>query len=155
MSGDVAAFDAFLAEYAARLDEDRLEAWVDLFVEKCEYKIVSRENHLRGLPLGLVWLAGKDMLRDRVTSLREANIYNIHTDRHVVGRARIVESGEERWTVEASYAMFQTSQEGQTRIFSVGLYRDGFVRENGELKLEKKLVIADTAAIPTLLSTPI
>lgn len=155
MTPDAAAFDAFHAEYAARLDEDRLEDWVELFEEGCDYKIVSRENHRRGLPLALVWLTGKDMLRDRVVSLREANIYNIHIDRHVIGRARVVEATDGGWTVEANYAMFQTSQEGATRIFSVGLYRDRFVRAGGGLRLEKKLVIADTAAIPTLLSTPI
>jgi anthranilate 1,2-dioxygenase small subunit len=153
---EAAQADDVLAEYGARLDEDRLEAWLDLFDEDCDYKIVSRENLRRELPLALIWCENKHMLRDRVVSLRQANIYNIHTDRHVIGRSRVIERSAGILTVEASYAHFQTDQEGVSRLFSVGVYRDRLLLRDGGLPLiRQKLVIADTAAIPSLLSTPI
>ena len=55
-----------LAEYAACLDDCRLNDWLDLFVEDCLYRIVPRENYAANLPLSLVLCDSKDMLRDRV-----------------------------------------------------------------------------------------
>ena len=76
-----------LAEYALRLDEDRLEEWIDLFDADCSYKVVTRENVEQDLPNILIWCANQDMLRDRVASYRDVNEYNLHWDRHVDRRA--------------------------------------------------------------------
>src|SRR5260370_3442217 len=43
------------------------------------------------------------MLEDRIRALREANKYNIHTDRHVIGLPRITGDG---LMVEAPFAVF-------------------------------------------------
>jgi hypothetical protein len=51
--------------------------------------------------------------------------------------------------------MFQTNQEGHSFLFSVGVYRDTVVFVEEMPKLKQRLVIADTAAVRTLLSTPI
>jgi anthranilate 1,2-dioxygenase small subunit len=144
-----------LAEYAYLIDADRLEDWLDLFVEDATYQIVPRENYVRGLPLQLMLCENKNMLRDRVVSLRQANIYNIHVDRHLVSAVRY--QGEENGlhSVGANYAVFQTDQDGQSRLFSVGEYIDTLVVEDGVFKFKDKLVIADTASIPTLLATPL
>ncbi|MBT0134853.1 ring-hydroxylating dioxygenase subunit beta, partial [Listeria seeligeri] len=44
----------FYDDYAYCLDEDRLEEWPDFFTEDCHYRVLSRENHDAGLPLGLI-----------------------------------------------------------------------------------------------------
>ncbi|MEJ0069530.1 MAG: hypothetical protein WDO24_13255 [Pseudomonadota bacterium] len=62
-----------LFEYVARIDQDRLEEWLDLFVETARYQIVPRENVEQGLPVSLMLCTNKNMLRDRIVSLREAN----------------------------------------------------------------------------------
>jgi anthranilate 1,2-dioxygenase small subunit len=151
---DRAAAGDLLWRYTALLDEDRLEDWTELFVEDCLYRILTKENEVQSLPLPLVLCDNKNMLRDRVQSLRQANIYNIHTDRHVVGFPHIAEEGE-FLSVSASYALYQTDQEGVTRLFSVGCYRDRLVRVDGALLFKEKTVIVDTAGILTLLATPI
>ena len=143
------------SEYGHLIDADRLEEWLDLFVEDCTYQIVPRENHTRGMPLQLMLCENKNMLRDRVLSLRQANIYNIHIDRHLIGSPRYQGESAGLHSVEANYAVFQTDQDGQSRLFSVGQYVDRLVFENGAPKFKDKLVIADTAAIPTLLATPL
>ena len=61
--------------------------WLDLFAAECRYQIVPRENFDRGLPAALVFCDSRAMLEDRIRALREANKYNIHTDRHVIGPA--------------------------------------------------------------------
>lgn len=149
------AIERLLADYAHYIDADRLEEWLDFFVEDCVYKIVPRENHVRNLPLSLMLCENKDMLRDRVQSLRKANIYNIHTDRHLVSAIRVVGESNGDYQVEANYAVFQTSQEGETRIFSAGQYLDTVTFVDGAPKFKQKLVVSDTAAIHTLLATPI
>ena len=41
----------FYDDYVAYLDEGDFDSWLDLFVEESEYRVVSRENFERGLPL--------------------------------------------------------------------------------------------------------
>ena len=146
------AFD-LLETYGRLLDEDRLEDWVELFTETCRYEIVSRENREQNLPLSLMLCDNKDMLRDRIFSLREANIYNIHRDCHVIGLVRVTEDAGISAT--APYALFQSNQEGDSRLFSVGRYYLDLVRETETLRIKQQIVVVDTGAIPTLLATPI
>src|SRR5207237_9689313 len=52
-----------MAEYGMALDEDRLEDWVELFDEQCDYRVVTRENVAQGLPNVLMWCDNKNRLR--------------------------------------------------------------------------------------------
>src|SRR5207249_8900138 len=66
-----------LARYVHALDDDRLEEWPDFFVEQGRYRITTAENFERKLPLPIVYADSRAMLRDRVSALRHANIYEI------------------------------------------------------------------------------
>jgi anthranilate 1,2-dioxygenase small subunit len=149
------ALSALMAEYGMALDEDRLEDWVELFEEACDYRVVTRENVEQNLPNVLMWCDNKNMLRDRVESYRNVNLYNPHYDRHVIGPLRIVGEKGGVWTFDASYSLFQTELEGNTRIFSVGRYRVEARVSNDATKLKSVMVIADTGTVPSLLATPI
>jgi anthranilate 1,2-dioxygenase small subunit len=147
-----ALFDLFV-EYGARLDAGRHDDWLALFAAECCYSIVPRENYERGLPAALIFCDSRAILEDRVHALREANKYNIHTDRHLIGLPRLVES--DGLLVEAPFAVYQSDQEGVTRLFATGLYRDRLEPCPGGLKIRDKLVILDTFAVPSLLATPL
>jgi anthranilate 1,2-dioxygenase small subunit len=151
MIDHIAVYDHF-AEYGALIDMAKFDEWLDLFAEECRYRIIPRENFDRGLPAALVFCDSRAMLEDRIRALREANKYNIHTDRHVIGLPRIVEDGV---TAEAPFAVYQTDQEGETRLFATGLYRDLLVSAGSRLRIRDKLVLLDTFAVPTLLATPL
>ncbi len=144
-----------LAEYACRIDEDRLEDWIELFVDACDYKVVTRENVEQGLPNVLMWCDNKNMLRDRVASYRQVNEYNLHWDRHVIGPPRFCGEKDGVWTIEAAYSLFQTDMEGGSSLFSVGRYRVDFMLVVGGAHIKSALVIADTGLIPTLLASPV
>ena len=144
-----------MAEYGMALDEDRLEEWVELFVEDCDYRVVTRENVEQNLPNVLMWCDNKNMLRDRVESYRHVNEYNPHYDRHVIGPLRVLGEKEGVATFEASYSLFQTDLEGNSRLFSVGRYRVEARLLNDSARLKSVMVIADTGTVPSLLATPI
>lgn len=144
-----------LAEAVNLLDEDALERWVECFTEDASYRVLSRENVERGLPLPLFRCDNKNMIRDRVLSLRKANVTNPHRDRHVLGQARLLEDSDGTIRAQSSYALYQTSMEGVTRLFSAGAYRDRIRSENGGVRLLERVVIVDMFSVPTMLSTPI
>jgi anthranilate 1,2-dioxygenase small subunit len=142
-------------DYVERLDNDRLEQWLDLFTEDATYTVVPRENVEQSLPVAVIWCPNKNVLRDRVTSLRSANEFNLHYDRHLVSSLRVRPHAKDVWELEANYALYQTTLEGQTRLFSVGRYQDHIKLDGEALLFWKKRVVVDTFSIPTLLATPI
>ena len=71
--------------YAACIDADRLEDWPGFFHERCLYKITTADNHKRGYAAGMVYADSRAMLQDRVSALRQANIYERQNYRHIVG----------------------------------------------------------------------
>ena len=149
------ALTALMAEYAMAIDDNRLEDWVELFDEACDYKVVTRENVEQNLPNVLMWCDNKNMLRDRVESYRHVNLYNLHYDRHVLGPLRFVKQGSATWAFDVSYSLFQTELEGASRLFSAGKYRVEASVQDGAARLKSVTVIADTGLVPSLLATPI
>lgn len=146
---------ALMAEYAMAIDEDRLEDWVELFDERCDYRVVTRENVEQDLPNVLMWCDNKDMLRDRIDSYRNVNEYNLHYDRHVLGPLVFRSNEGPVWSFDVAYCLFQTTLEGESRLFSVGRYAVEVVFGNGKPLLKTVKVVADTGLIPSLLATPI
>ena len=100
--------------YADCLDSDALERWPDFFTEDCRYRITSAENYEAGLPLGLIYATSKNMLHDRVSALREANIYEPQRYRHIVSGIRDRRRGgrraRHRKQVSSSYARCRTAR---------------------------------------------
>jgi anthranilate 1,2-dioxygenase small subunit len=151
----IMALTALMAEYAMLIDEDKLEQWVELFADDCDYRVVTRENVEQGLPNILMWCDNKDMLADRVESYRNVNLYNLHYDRHILGPVRITGHDGNTWKFDVSYSLFQTTLEGESRLFSVGRYQVEAILKSESAQLKTVTVVADTGLIPSLLATPI
>ena len=149
------AINDLMSEYTERIDNDKLEDWLDLFTEDALYRVIARENVEQNLPAPIILCTNKNMLRDRITSLRNANEFNLHYDRHIVSNARVKPRSSNTWAVAASYAVFQTTLEGQSRLFSTGRYEDKVRLEGDKFLFNEKVVIVDTFSIPTLLATPL
>src|ERR671928_1196681 len=94
--------------YADCLDSDALERWPEFFSEDCRYRITSAENHEAGMPLGLIYATSKNMLRDRVSALREANIYEPQRYRHIISGIRIAGEAEGTLDTEAGFVVIRT-----------------------------------------------
>ena len=143
------------ADYAACLDTDALERWPEFFTDDCVYRITSAENYEAELPLGLIYATSKAMLKDRVSALREANIYEPQRYRHLVSSMQI--EGEERGGVDLSvnFLVVRTMQDGAMSLFAAGRYLDRVVRGAAGWQFARKIVVLDSRRIDTLLAIPL
>ncbi|MGD0429528.1 MAG: aromatic-ring-hydroxylating dioxygenase subunit beta [Acetobacteraceae bacterium] len=141
--------------YARVLDDDRLEDWPKLFVERGVYKVIPRENWNREPKLAILFCDSRAMMVDRISSLRTANIYNIHYPRHVIANVEVLGARGGDYDVAAAYTVYQTDQEGQTKLFSVGQYLDVITLGENEPRFREKIAICDTFNIPNLLAIPL
>jgi anthranilate 1,2-dioxygenase small subunit len=140
--------------YIATIDNDRLEDWPKLFTEDCLYEIISKENEDHHLPAPVIYCDSAAMLRDRVLSLRNANIYEQPVYRHFVSGLewQAVEGGYE---MSSSYLVINTGQEGVSSVYQAGRYLDVVVRTEAGLRFRQKRCIYDTLRVQTLLAYPI
>jgi 3-phenylpropionate/cinnamic acid dioxygenase small subunit len=143
------------AEYVHCLDADELEHWPEFFVEDCFYRVTSAENYEAGLPLGLIYATSRNMLKDRVSALREANIYEPQRYRHLVSSLRVTGDAEGALDVQAHFLVVRTMQDGGMTIFATGRYLDRVVRDGAVWKFVRKEVVLDSRQIDTLLAIPI
>ena len=143
------------AEYARAIDDDRLESWPDFFTDPCVYKITSADNYRRGLPAGLVYADSRGMLKDRVTALREANIYERQAYRHLVGLPAIRPGAGGAVHAETPFLVVRVMRDGGMALFATGRYVDTMVDEGGTLRFRERLVVCDSSRIDTLLAIPL
>jgi anthranilate 1,2-dioxygenase small subunit len=146
---------AFLDHYTNIIDSDRLEEWPKLFIEDCLYEIIPRENEDAGLPAPVMYCDNNRMLRDRVLSLRHANIYEKPAYRHFVSGLEFESLNETTYAVHANYMVVNTSQAGESTVYQAGRYADEVVRTDDGLRFKSKRVIYDTLRVQTLLAYPI
>jgi anthranilate 1,2-dioxygenase small subunit len=107
------------------------------------------------MPFGFIYCDNRRMLRDRILSMRRANIFEPHTYRHLLSRTSLScgENGE--FLARTSYMVARIMQDGAQELFSTGTYVDRIVEENGELLFKEKLVITDSSCIDVLLVIPL
>jgi anthranilate 1,2-dioxygenase small subunit len=153
-----AELEQLYTDYVHCLDADELERWPNFFTEDCSYRVTSAENYEAGLPLGLIYATSRNMLRDRVSALREANIYEPQRYRHLIASIKVAGNaagGTGPLEVLANFLVVRTMQEGDMTIFGAGRYVDQVTRAAGDWKFASKTVVLDSRQIDTLLAIPI
>jgi len=143
------------AEYARCIDDDRLEEWPSHFHGACVYKITTAANYRDGLEAGIVFANSLGMLTDRVSALREANIYERQSYRHIIGQPSILSEDASEVRSETPFLVARILQDGDTDIFATGRYLDLYKLEDGEVKLNERTVVCDSSRIDTLLALPL
>ena len=142
------------AEYGEVIDGGDLERWPDLFVEPCLYRIVSKENYDKGLPLSLMLCESLGMLRDRAFASQKLNVYGPRTWRHCITQIRARADGDEI-AAQANFVIFETLHDRPTYILCTGRYLDRLVRSGTDLKFREKICVYDSALIPGSIVFPI
>jgi anthranilate 1,2-dioxygenase small subunit len=143
------------ARYVHCIDEDRLEDWPGFFAENGRYQITTAENHERNLPIGIFFASSRGMLQDRVSALREANIYEPQRYRHSVSSILATSSEGGLVRAQANFQVIRSMHDGAMELFATGRYLDRISGRGADMKFVERLVILDNKRIDTLLAIPI
>jgi salicylate 5-hydroxylase small subunit len=146
--------DRLNAEYAAALDEARFDAWPEFFVEDARYTVQARENFDRKLPLALIALESRGMMKDRVYGVTQTIYHGPYYMRHVVSPAMVSLDGD-RIRAQANYAVFRTKPGDSSAVYNVGRYIDELVRTEDGLKFKNRLCVYDSEMVLNSLIYPV
>ena len=141
--------------YAQALDDRRLDDWPEFFLDDGRYIIHPRENRDRGLEGYWIYCDSKRMMLDRVLSIKEVNLYNIHYNRRAISNILVTDAGDGVYIARSNYSIVQTNSSGRSAIFSVGAYVDQVVFIDEEPKFQEKIVIPDTFTVSPLVAIPL
>ena len=143
------------AAYADCIDDDRLEDWLDFFVENCRYLITDRQSHEAGLRHGIIYGASKGMLTDRVMAMRKANIFEPHRYRHIVGPPQIGRVADGIAEARTNFLAVRIMHNGDSQLFATGRYLDKIAVAEVPFRFVERLVILDSRKVDTLLVLPL
>ena len=147
--------ESFLADYAHRLDDGKIDEWSGFFSADAIYQITTRENHEAGYPIGVMLCKGRGMMEDRVLALKTANVFEPHTYCHILGRPDLRQDEQGILSARSNFSVYRTMEDGATDLFAIGKYLDRIVFEDGEPKFNERRVILDSRCIDVLLVFPL
>lgn len=143
------------ARYAFAIDDGDIYDWPKFFVDDCFYQITSADNFAQGLEAGLMWLDSNAMLHDRILSLLEANVYERHSYRHIIGQPHVSSIEGDEVECETSFMVARITREGPTDLFATGRYIDRYTVTENDAKIMKRIVVLDSSHVDTLLGFPL
>ena len=153
--GSRLALETLFARYVHALDDDRLEEWPELFTEDGCYHLTTAENHALGRPIGLIRAENRAMLRDRVMSLREANIFEAQCYRHSISATLVDRFHRDEAEVRSCFTVIRTMQDGSSTVFAAGRYLDRVVFTKAGPLFAQRIVVCDSRRFDTLLAIPL
>ena len=147
--------DQFNAAYGAALDERRFDDWPLFFLEDGRYTVQARENFDRGLPLALIDLESRGMMKDRVYGVTHTIYHGPYYTRHVVSPAQVLGESDGRIRAQTHYAVFRTKPGEPSEVYNVGRYIDEIVRTPDGLRLARRMCVYDSEMVLNSLIYPI
>jgi anthranilate 1,2-dioxygenase small subunit len=146
-----------LAEWAHAIDQDRVEAIAALMLPEGRYTVTSRFNHDRGLPMAIIDARSAAQLRDRIKSMRLANIYQPQSYRHGVSAIQVLGQNENGLLqVRSSFTVVRTLELlGDSMLFASGECHDLIDLGGAEPRFAERRMVYDSRAVETLMVIPI
>jgi anthranilate 1,2-dioxygenase small subunit len=144
-----------LAAYSYVLDEGPLSDWPTLFTDPCLYRITTRQNEERAMPLSIMLCDNRAMLYDRVEAVEKANIYEPHYYRHILSDSRTLRLTADSLWIETSFICVRTMLDGHMLLFAAGKYVDEVVADKGGALFRSKTVVLDSSQVDTLIAKPL
>jgi salicylate 5-hydroxylase small subunit len=149
------AVQALMADYAAALDNGEVERWPDFFTADAVYRLQSRENHDRGLPLATLAFESQAMLRDRVFAAVDTIYHHPYAQRHILSLPRFISIDASGIRCDSNYLVLRTPRDTMPEILSVGRYLDHIVDTPAGLRFAQRLAIFDNDLIANSVILPI
>jgi 3-phenylpropionate/cinnamic acid dioxygenase small subunit len=147
--------EALYSRYAEAIDDGPLEAWPEFFAEQCLYLIIPRENVELGYPLAIMRCESRDMLRDRVTAIKETMMYEPRYLRHHVTNLRVQGRAQSTLTATANFSVIEVLPEALPRILMCGRYQDTLQQHNDSWLFSERRCIFDSTLVPNSIIYPV
>jgi len=153
---DYRLVEQLIFEWARRIDENRVEEIADLLVPNGRYTVQSRFNLDRNLPHCSIDCHSPAQLRDRILSMRIANIYEPHHYRHMISGIQILNKENNLLEVVSNFSIIRTMElDGQIQIIFTGQARDEISIDQQTILFKRRHLVFDSRTIETLLVIPI
>lgn len=150
------AVENLVHEWARAIDEDRVEAICDLMLPEGRYTVQSRFNADRNLPHALIDAHSAAQLRDRIRSMRLANIYEPQHYRHLVSGVQIVGGEEQALAVRSSFVVVRTMDlDGDMKLFAAGQCEDVVDATGAAPLFRRRHLKLDSRVVETLMVIPL
>jgi len=147
--------DQLNARYAATLDERRFDDWPGFFLEDGRYTVQARENFDRKLPLALIALESRGMMKDRVYGITQTIYHGPYYTRHMLSPAQLLANDGGRIRAQTHYAVFRTRPGDASEVYNVGRYIDDIVRTPDGLQFASRTCVYDSEMVLNSLIYPI
>ncbi len=151
------AVENLVFEWARAIDENRVEDICALLAPEGRYTVQSRFNADRGLPHALMDAHSAAQLRDRIRSMRLANIYEPQHYRHLVSGVQIV-GGDVAGglQVRSSFLVVRTMDlDGDMKLFAAGQCEDVVDVTGPEPLFARRHFKLDSRVVETLMVIPL
>jgi len=150
------AVENLLHEWARCIDENRVEAVAELLLPEGRYTVQSRFNADRGLPHALMDARSAAQLRDRIKSMRLANIYEPQHYRHLLSGVQIVGGEPGALQVRSSFLVVRTLDlDGDMKVFAAGQCDDVVDVTGPEPLFRARHFMLDSRVVETLMVIPL
>jgi len=150
------AVENLLHEWARCIDENRVEAVAELLLPEGRYTVQSRFNADRGLPHALMDARSAAQLRDRIKSMRLANIYEPQHYRHLLSGVQIVGGEPGALQVRSSFLVVRTLDlDGDMKVFAAGQCDDVVDVTGPEPLFRARHFKLDSRVVETLMVIPL
>lgn len=149
------ALTQFYQQYAVAVDQADWDTWLGLFKEDCTYKVQSRENYDRNLPMAALSLTGKGMLKDRIYGITETIFHDPYLQLHMVSSPVVISESKYLIESQANYTVFRTKNDGIAEVYNVGRYLDHLQVSSDGIRIKSRLCIFDNDMILNSMIYPI
>ena len=150
------AVENLVFEWARAIDENRVEAICELMLPEGRYTVQSRFNADRGLPHALMDAHSAAQLRDRIKSMRLANIYEPQHYRHLVSGVQITGGDDRQLQVRSSFLVIRTLDlDGDMKVFAAGQCEDVVDVTGPEPLFRARHFKLDSRVVETLMVIPL
>ena len=143
-------------EWARAIDENRVEDIAKLLNSQGRYTVKSRFNHDRDLPLAVIDCHSAAQLRDRILSMRLANVYEPQHYRHMISGIQVTDRQGQIIHTRSNFMVVRTMElDGEVKVIVTGQAQDIIELQGSDAKFKERLMLFDSRVIETLLVIPI
>ncbi|MDX3895584.1 aromatic-ring-hydroxylating dioxygenase subunit beta [Pusillimonas sp.] len=143
------------ARHAQIISDGELEQWPELYTEECLYRIISRVNHERNLPLSLIFAESRGALKDRVSAIRNTMVYAPRYVTHLVSQVQITGERDGLLHTRSHFAVYYTQADGNARLQMVGRSFDQIDARCANWLFAHRSVVFDNELVPGSIVYPI